>query len=67
MPDAGTLIAFDPVTEQVMYETFDELFRYYCCNRQGGCKKFTDARPIDMGFGYGPQQGGNFVHSKRLK
>ena len=71
-PGAGSLIAFDPVTQKNngphmdMYETFDKPFRDYRCNRLGGCEKFKAARPINNGSGYEPLKGGNCTHSERL-
>ena len=52
LPDAGTLLSFDPVSARDDYEINDLDFRRTCCDQNGGCEMFLERRPINMGTNY---------------
>ena len=47
LPYAGTLLAFDPVTDSRQYRRYDLAFRGVCCGTEGGCDLFLERRPIN--------------------
>ena len=53
LPDAGTLLSFDPVSRPLQYKQYDLTFRRVCCGETGGgCDLFLRRRPINTGTGY---------------
>ena len=53
LPDAGTLLSFDPVSNPKKYKDYDPTFRRVCCGETGGgCDLFLRRRPINTGTDY---------------
>lgn len=53
-PEAGTLIAYDPISDNAKYMMNDQEFKKYCCEDMGGCDMFLMHRPINNGSDYKP-------------
>ena len=55
LPDAGTLLSFDPFSSPMQYKNNDLIFRNKCCGETGeggGCDLYLQRRPINMGTDY---------------
>ena len=46
LPEAGTLLSFDPISDERNYAN-EESFRKHCCVNGGGCNLFQERRPIN--------------------
>lgn len=52
LPNAGTLLAFDPFTDNKTYNDFEVPFREYCYDNKGGRELFMSRRPSHNCDGY---------------
>ena len=63
LPEAGSLIAYDPVSQKDKYEEFERPFREHCCIAHDGCGKFASYRPVNDGAEYEPPKTGNKINT----
>ena len=59
LPEAGSLIAYDPVSRKDKYEEIEQPFRKHCCIGHTDCGPFSTLRPVNDGKEYNPPKSGN--------